>query len=146
MLNVLRQAIKYGVRKVSFAATGGAVYGDPESLPVSESHPTRPASPYGISKVVGDEYPRYFRDADGLEYVSLRYANVYGPRQDPYGEAGVVGIFAQKMLFGEQPIINRNGRQTRDFVYVDDVVAANTAAMNKDAHGIHNVRTGTDTS
>jgi len=146
MLNVLRQAIKYGVRKMIFASSGGAVYGEPESLPVSESHPTRPASPYGISKVVGDEYLRYFRDADGLEYVSLRYANVYGPRQDPYGEAGVVGIFAQKMLLGEQPIINGNGRQTRDFVYVDDVVEANMAAMNKAAHGIYNVGTGKETT
>jgi len=146
MLNVLRKAIKYGVRRMIFASSGGAVYGEPESLPVSEPHPTRPASPYGISKAVGDEYLRYFRDADGLEYVSLRYANVYGPRQDPYGEAGVVGIFAQKMLLGEQPIINGNGRQTRDFIYVDDVVEANMAAMNKAAHGIYNVGTGKETT
>ena len=146
MLNVLRHAIKYGVHKVIFASSGGAVYGEPESLPVSESHPTRPVSPYGINKAVGDEYLRYFRDADGLEYVSLRYANVYGPRQDPYGEAGVVGIFAQKMLLGEQPIINGNGRQTRDFIYVDDVVEANMAAMNKAARGIYNVGTGKETT
>jgi len=146
MLNVLRQSIKYGVRKMIFASSGGAVYGEPESLPVSESHPTRPASPYGISKAMGDEYLRYFRDADGLEYASLRYSNVYGPRQDPHGEAGVVGIFAQKMLLGEQPIINGNGRQTRDFVYVDDVVEANMAAMNKAAHGIYNVGTGKETT
>jgi UDP-glucose 4-epimerase len=145
-LNVLRHAIKYGVRKVLFASSGGAVYGEPERLPVSEDHPVRPASPYGISKAVGDEYLRYFRDADGLEYVSLRYANVYGPRQDPYGEAGVVGIFTQKMLLGEQPIINGNGRQTRDFVYVDDVVEANVAALTKAAHGIYNVGTGKETS
>jgi UDP-glucose 4-epimerase len=145
-LNVLRHAIKYGVRKVLFASSGGAVYGEPEKLPVSEDHPVRPASPYGISKAVGDEYLRYFRDADGLEFVSLRYANVYGPRQDPYGEAGVVGIFTQKMLLGEQPIINGNGRQTRDFVYVDDVVEANVAAANKAARGIYNVGTGKETS
>jgi UDP-glucose 4-epimerase len=145
-LNVLRNAIKYGVRKFIFASSGGAVYGEPEKLPVSESHPVRPGSPYGISKAVGDEYLRYFRDADGLEYVSLRYANVYGPRQDPYGEAGVVAIFTQKMLLGEQPIINGNGRQTRDFVYVDDVVEANMAALNKEAHGIYNVGTGKETT
>jgi UDP-glucose 4-epimerase len=145
-LNVLRHTIKYGVRKVLFASSGGAVYGEPERLPVSEDHPVRPASPYGISKAVGDEYLRYFHDADGLEFVSLRYANVYGPRQDPYGEAGVVGIFTQKMLLGEQPIINGNGRQTRDFVYVDDVVEANVAALNKAAHGIYNVGTGKETS
>ena len=146
MLNVLRYAIKYGVRRVLFASSGGAVYGEPEKLPVAEDHPVRPASPYGISKAVGDEYLRYFRDADGLEFVSLRYANVYGPRQDPYGEAGVVGIFTQKMLLGEQPIINGNGRQTRDFVYVDDVVEANVAALNKAARGIYNVGTGQETS
>ncbi|HEV8243151.1 MAG TPA: NAD-dependent epimerase/dehydratase family protein [Nitrospirales bacterium] len=145
-LNVLRHAIKYGVRKVLFASSGGAVYGETEKLPVSEDHPVRPASPYGISKAVGDEYLRYFREADGLEFVSLRYANVYGPRQDPHGEAGVVGIFTQKMLLGEQPIINGNGRQTRDFVYVDDVVEANVAALNKAAHGIYNVGTGRETS
>jgi len=145
-LNVLRHAIKYGVRKFIFASSGGAVYGEPEKLPVSESHPTRPASPYGISKAMGDEYLRYFRDANGLEYVSLRYANVYGPRQDPYGEAGVVAIFTQKMLLGEQPIINGNGRQTRDFVYVDDVVEANMAAMGKDAQGVYNVGTGKETT
>ncbi len=146
MLNVLRHAIKYGVRRVLFASSGGAVYGEPEKLPVSEDHPVRPASPYGISKAVGDEYLRYFREADGLEFVSLRYANVYGPRQDPHGEAGVVGIFTQKMLLGEQPIINGNGRQTRDFVYVDDVVEANVAALNTAAHGIYNVGTGRETS
>jgi len=145
-LNVLRHAIKYGVRKVLFASSGGAVYGEPEKLPVSEDHLVRPASPYGISKAVGDEYLRYFRDADGLEFVSLRYANVYGPRQDPYGEAGVVGIFTQRMLLGEQPIINGNGRQTRDFVYVDDVVEANVAAVTKAARGIYNVGTGKETS
>lgn len=145
-LNVLRYAIKYGVRKFIFASSGGAVYGEPEKLPVSESHPARPMSPYGISKAVGDEYLRYFYDADGMEYVSLRYANVFGPRQDPYGEAGVVAIFTQKMLQGEQPIINGNGRQTRDFVYVDDVVEANIAALGKEAHGIYNVGTGQETT
>jgi len=146
MLNVLRHSIKYGVRKMIFASSGGAVYGEPESLPVAESHPIRPASPYGISKAVGDEYLRYFRQADGLEYVSLRYGNVYGPRQDPSGEAGVVGIFAQKMLRGEQPIINGNGRQTRDFVYVDDVVEANMVAITRAAHGIYNVGTGKEST
>jgi UDP-glucose 4-epimerase len=146
MLNVLRHSIKYGVRKMIFASSGGAVYGEPESLPVAESHPIRPASPYGISKAAGDEYLRYFRDADGLDYVSLRYGNVYGPRQDPSGEAGVVGIFAQKMLRGEQPIINGNGRQTRDFVYVDDVVEANMVAITRAAHGIYNVGTGKEST
>jgi len=145
-LNVLQLAVKYGVRKVIFASSGGAVYGETDDLPVSESQVTRPLSPYGISKAVGDEYLRYFHDAGGLEFVSLRYANVYGPRQDPHGEAGVVGIFAQKMLLGDQPIINGNGRQTRDFIYVDDVVEANVAALGKTARGVYNVGTGKETS
>jgi len=145
-LNVMRYAIKYGVRKFIFASSGGAVYGEPDRLPVSESHPVCPASPHGISKMVGDEYLRYFYGADGMEYVSLRYANVFGPRQDPHGDAGVVAIFAQKMLQGEQPIIHGNGRQTRDFVYVDDVVEANVAALGKEAHGIYNVGTGQETT
>ena len=146
MLNVLQNSVKYGVRKVIFASSGGAVYGEPEKLPVPESHPLKPESPYGITKAVGDEYLRYFLASTGLQYVSLRYANVYGPRQDPHGEAGVVGIFTQKMLTGDQPIINGNGRQTRDFVNVDDVVEANLAALTKSARGIYNVGTGRETS
>lgn len=146
MLKVLQCAIKHGVRKFIFASSGGAVYGEPDYLPVPESQPTRPASPYGISKAVGDEYLRYFRDAAGLEFVSLRYANVYGPRQDPSGEAGVVAIFTQKMLLKDQPVINGTGRQTRDFVYVDDVVEANVAALSKTARGIYNVGTGQETT
>jgi len=145
-LKVFQNAVKYGVRKVIFASSGGAVYGEPQLLPVSEDHPTRPTSPYGINKAIGDEYLRYFRDSWGLEYVSLRYANVYGPRQDGNGEAGVVGIFSQKMLNGDQPVINGNGRQTRDFIYVDDIVEANVAALTKTAHGIYNVGTGQETT
>src|SRR5205823_4344642 len=99
-----------------------------------------------INKAIGDEYMRDFRDSCGMEYVSLRYANVYGPRQDGNGEAGVVGIFSQKMLNGDQPVINGNGRQTRDFTYVDDIVEANVAALAKTAHGIYNVGTGQETS
>ena len=146
MLNVLQNSVKYGVRKVIFASSGGAVYGEPEKVPVPEAHPLRPSSPYGISKAVGEEYLRYLHDIAGLESISLRYANVYGPRQDPHGEAGVVGIFTQKILMGDQPIINGNGRQTRDFVFVDDIVEANLAALNKAARGIYNVGTGVETS
>jgi UDP-glucose 4-epimerase len=146
MLNILQNSVKYGVRKVIFASSGGAVYGEPQKLPVTESHPLRPASPYGINKAVGDEYLRFFHESAGLEYVSLRYANVYGPRQDPNGEAGVVGIFTQKMLLGEQPVINGNGRQTRDFINVDDVVEANVGALSKTARGIYNVGTGRETT
>ncbi len=146
MLNVLQNSVTYGVRKVIFASSGGAVYGEPEKLPVPETHPLKPSSPYGITKAVGEEYLRYFMGASGLQYVCLRYANVYGPRQDPNGEAGVVGIFTQKMLTGEQPVINGNGRQTRDFVNVDDVVEANLAALTKTARGAYNVGTGQETS
>jgi UDP-glucose 4-epimerase len=146
MLNVLQNSVKYGVRKVIFASSGGAIYGEPEKIPVPESHPLRPASPYGIGKAVGEEYLRYLNDVAGLEYVGLRYANVYGPRQDPNGEAGVVGIFTQKMLTGDQAHITGNGRQTRDFVFVDDIVEANLAALNKSARGLYNVGTGVETN
>lgn len=129
-----------------FASSGGAVYGEPEIIPVSESHQLRATSPYGINKGVGDEYLRYFFESAGLTYVSLRYANVYGPRQDPDGEAGVVAIFTEKMLRGEQPIINGTGEQTRDFIHVDDVVDANLAALRSDRQGIYNVGTGRETS
>jgi UDP-glucose 4-epimerase len=146
MLNVLQNSVKYAVRKVIFASSGGAIYGEPENVPVPESHAVRPASPYGITKAVGEEYLRYLYETAGLESVSLRYANVYGPRQDPFGEAGVVAIFTQKMLSGDQPVINGNGRQTRDFVSVEDVVEANLAALNKNARGSYNVGTGIETT
>lgn len=146
MLHVLEQAVKHGTRKVVFASSGGAIYGEQELFPAPESHPTRPLSPYGISKLTGEHYLAYYQRVYGIQYVSLRYANVYGPRQDPEGEAGVVAIFAQKMLAGEQPIINGNGRQTRDFVYVDDVVEANLAVMGKDVQGTYNVGVGQETT
>ncbi|WP_447979192.1 SDR family oxidoreductase [Candidatus Nitrospira bockiana] len=146
MLNLLEQAVKHGTRKVIFASSGGAVYGEQEIFPAPESHPTRPLSPYGISKLTGEHYLAYYQHVSGIQYVSLRYANVYGPRQDPEGEAGVVAIFARKMLAGEQPIINGNGRQTRDFVFVEDVVEANLAVMGQDVQGIYNVGTATETT
>ncbi len=145
-LNILQQAVAHGTRKVIFASSGGAIYGEQETFPAPETHPTRPASPYGISKLTGEHYLAYYEQVSGLQYVSLRYANVYGPRQDPEGEAGVVAIFAQKLLHGEQPVINGNGRQTRDFIFVEDVVEANLAAMGKDARGTYNVGTGVETS
>lgn len=145
-LNVLEQAVRHGTRKVIFSSSGGAIYGEQETFPAPESHPTRPASPYGISKLSGEHYLAYYQRVSGIQYVSLRYANVYGPRQDPNGEAGVVAIFAQKLLGREQPIINGNGRQTRDFVYVEDVVEANLSAMGKEVQGTYNVGTGQETS
>lgn len=145
-LNVLEQAVQHGTRKMIFASSGGAIYGEQEMFPAPESHPTRPLSPYGISKLTGEHYLDYYQRVSGIQCVSLRYSNVFGPRQDPHGEAGVVAIFTQKMLSGEQPIINGNGRQTRDFIYVEDVVEANLAVMGKDVVGIYNVGTAQETS
>ncbi len=145
-MNVLQQAVKHGARKVIFSSSGGAIYGEQEIYPAPESHATNPMSPYGISKLCGEHYLSYFQRISGIQVVSLRYANVYGPRQDPEGEAGVISIFLQKMLNNEQPIINGNGRQTRDFVFVDDVAEANLAAMGQDSHGVYNVGTGAETS
>jgi UDP-glucose 4-epimerase len=145
-LNVLQQSVKHGVRKVVFSSSGGAIYGEQEIYPVPESHITRPLSPYGISKLCGEQYLSYYQRVSGLQIVSLRYANVYGPRQDPDGEAGVVAIFIQKLLNNEQAIVNGNGRQTRDFVYVEDVVEANLAVMGQEIQGTYNVGTGEETS
>jgi UDP-glucose 4-epimerase len=145
-LNVLEQAAKHGARKLIFSSSGGAIYGEQQMFPAPESHVTQPLSPYGISKLCGEHYLSYYARLSGIQVVSLRYANVYGPRQDPEGEAGVVSIFIQKLLNHEQPVIYGNGRQTRDFVYVEDVVEANLMAMGQDAHGVFNVGTGIETS
>ena len=145
-LNVLQQAVKHGVRKVIFSSSGGAIYGEQETYPAAETHVMKPLSPYGLSKLCGEQYLSYFQRVSGLQAVSLRYANVYGPRQDPEGEAGVVAIFIQKMLNNEQAVINGNGRQTRDFVFVDDVVEANLAMMGQETQGTYNVGTGVETS
>ena len=145
-LNVLQQAVKHGVRKVIFSSSGGAIYGEQEIYPAPEIHVTKPLSPYGLSKLCGEQYLSYYQRVSGLQAVSLRYANVYGPRQDPEGEAGVVAIFIQKMLNNEQAVINGNGRQTRDFVFVDDVVEANLVMMGQDTQGTYNVGTGVETS
>lgn len=145
-LNVLEQAVRHGVRKVIFSSSGGAIYGEQQVFPATESHVTQPLSPYGISKLCGEQYLSYYQRVSGVQYVSLRYANVYGPRQDPEGEAGVVAIFIRKLLSHERPIINGNGRQTRDFIFVDDVVEANLAAMGQEVQGIYNVGSGQETS
>ena len=145
-MNVVHQAVLHGARKVVFSSSGGAIYGEQEIYPAPESHPTNPLSPYGISKLCGEHYVSYFQRTSGIQTVCLRYANVYGPRQDPEGEAGVVAIFIQKVLNNEQPIINGNGRQTRDFVFVDDVVEANLAVMGQQTKGVYNVGTGVETS
>ena len=145
-LNVLQQAVRHGVRKVVFSSSGGAIYGEQEIYPAPESHVMRPLSPYGISKLCGEQYLSYYQRVSGLQMVNLRYANVYGPRQDPDGEAGVVAIFIQKLLNNEQAIVHGNGRQTRDFIYVEDVVEANLAVMGQETQGTFNVGTGEETS
>ena len=145
-LNVLENAVRCGTKKVIFASSGGAVYGEQQVFPAPETHPVHPVSPYGVSKLSGEHYLYYYQQAAGLNYVALRYANVYGPRQDPFGEAGVVAIFTQKTLMNDQPIINGNGKQTRDYVFVDDVVEAHMAVMEEGIQGIFNVGTGAETS
>lgn len=146
-INILQNCLKYKVKKVVFASTGGAIYGEQDTFPADEEHPARPISPYGINKLVTEYYLYYYKTVYGMDYASLRYSNVYGPRQDPHGEAGVVAIFVQKMLKGEQPIINGDGEQTRDFVFVEDVVRANyLATINNTPHHIYNIGTGVETS
>ena len=144
-LNLMEAARRNGLKKVLFASTGGAIYGEPEYVPQDEAHPLRPISPYGITKLATERYLYYYHQQYGIPYVALRYANVYGPRQNPHGEAGVVAIFAQRMLNGEAAFINGDGLQTRDFVYVGDVVEANRAALAYDGTGTFNVGTAKET-
>ena len=146
LIHVMEQAVRCGTPRVFFASSGGAVYGEQQTFPAPETHPTHPLSAYGISKLTGEHYLYYYQQISGLKPTSLRYGNVYGPRQDPLGEAGVVAIFTQKILSGDQPVINGNGHQTRDYVYVEDVVEAHMAAMGEESEGIYNVGTGTETS
>jgi UDP-glucose 4-epimerase len=147
-LNVIEGARAAGARKVVFASSGGTIYGDPDpsALPVKESHPQQPLSPYGVAKKVVGDYLHAYRELHGLEYTALALANVYGPRQDPHGEAGVVAIFAGRLLGGEPCTIFGDGRQTRDFVYVDDVVDAFVRAADKAGGLIANIGTGVETS
>lgn len=147
-LNILEGAREAGVRKVVFASSGGTIYGDPDprDLPVKESHPQQPVSPYGVAKKVVGDYLHAYRALHGLEFTALALANVYGPRQDPHGEAGVVAIFAGRLLGGEPCTIFGDGRQTRDFVYVDDVVDAFARAADRGSGLILNIGTGRETS
>lgn len=145
-INLLQNAIKYKVKKFMFASTGGAVYGEQTYFPADENHPTQPRSPYGISKLAVEKYLYFYNAEFGLNYTILRYANIYGPRQNPFGEAGVVAIFSTKLLKGEQPIINGSGEQTRDYVFVGDVVKANLLTLNDTANDIYNVGTGIETN
>jgi UDP-glucose 4-epimerase len=125
LLNLLEAGRRGSLRKVVFASTGGAIYGEQDVIPADESHAVRPVSPYGVAKLASERYLYFYHCQYGLEASCLRYANVYGPRQNPHGEAGVVAIFSRKMLDGDPVVINGDGLQTRDYVYVDDVVRAN---------------------
>ena len=150
LLNLMEAGRHAGLGKVVFASTGGAIYGEPDPEvngggPQPETHPQRPASPYGITKLVSEHYLRFYGDLYGIPYVALRFANVYGPRQNPHGEAGVVAIFTERLLAGEQPVINGPGLQTRDYVYVGDVVDAVMRALAYDGSGAFNVGTGVET-
>ncbi len=146
-INLLNCCRRFGVRRIIYSSSGGAGYGDTDVLPTPEDHPTRPASPYGITKVTMEMYVSAWGPLFGVSGISLRYANVYGPRQDPEGEAGVVAIFSQRLLKGQTPIINGDGEQTRDYVYVEDVAAANLRALERpEVVGCVNVGTGIETS
>jgi UDP-glucose 4-epimerase len=145
-LNVLEASRKAGVGKFIYISSGGAMYGNPVHLPMDEEHPSNPVSPYAVSKHTGERYVVLYGMEHGLRWTSLRYANVYGPRQDPYGEAGVVSIFCQNLLDGVAPEIHWDGEQTRDFVYVSDCARANLAVLEAGDGQAYNVGTGIGTS
>ncbi|MBM4289298.1 MAG: NAD-dependent epimerase/dehydratase family protein [Deltaproteobacteria bacterium] len=144
-LNLFEAAVRAGVERIIFASTGGAMYGDDAPIPAREQDWARPECPYGIAKLAVEHYMHFYQREHGIIPLSLRYANVYGPRQNGLGEAGVVAIFIEKFLDGEQPIINGDGLQTRDFVYVGDVVAANLKALDYSQAGTFNIGTGKET-
>ena len=144
-VGVLEAAARSGCKRVVFASSGGAIYGEPEAFPQTERHPRQPASPYGASKLCAEEYLALYRRLRGLSTAAMRYANVYGPGQDPVGEAGVVAIFCSRLLQGHPPVINGDGRQTRDYVHVEDVALANALALESDWSGALNVGTAVET-
>ncbi len=145
LLNLLEGGRRGSLRQVVFASTGGAIYGEQDTFPASEDHPQRPVCPYGVSKLAGERYLYFYHHEYGLDATCLRYANVYGPRQNPHGEAGVVAIFLDRLLSGRQPVINGDGTQTRDYVYVGDIVRANLAAIGRPGFHTYNVGTGVET-
>jgi UDP-glucose 4-epimerase len=145
LLNLMEHGRQHGLKRVVLASSGGAIYGEQESFPATETHKTEPVSPYGVAKLASERYLFFYSVTYGISYAALRYANVYGPRQNPHGEAGVVAIFTEKLLRGDEPIINGDGRQTRDYVYVGDVVRANLAALESSFVGAVNFGTGIET-
>jgi UDP-glucose 4-epimerase len=145
-LNLLEAGRSAGLERVVFSSTGGAIYGEQNTFPADESHPEWPLSPYGITKLCLEKYLYYYHQAYGLDATCLRYANVYGPRQNAHGEAGVIAIFSRRLLAGETPTIFGDGENTRDFVFVEDVVKANRAAADLDGFRIYNVGTGVEST
>jgi UDP-glucose 4-epimerase len=145
LLNMLNNSVKHGVKKVIFASSG-ATFGNPEHFPITDTTPQNPTSPYGITKMVAEHYLRFYQAEKGLDFTALRYGNVYGPRQDPNGEAGVISIFIGKFLRGEGVRIDWDGEQTRDYVYVKDVTDANAAALTRGSGGCYVIGTGIKTS
>ncbi len=146
-LNLIESARRRGLRRVIFSSTGGAIYGEQDEFPCAEDHPRRPVSPYGVAKLATEAYLFFYKAEYGIDYLALRFSNVYGPRQDPHGEAGVVAIFCGRMLDGKPVTIYGDGTQTRDYVYVGDVVRAVVAAAKSRASGIAlNIGTGIETN
>ena len=146
-LNLLECCRRTGVTRIIYSSSGGAGYGDTEAIPTPETHPSLPSSPYGVSKVAMEHYVAALGAIHGWSAVALRYANVYGPRQNPAGEAGVVAIFCSRLLQAQPPVINGDGSQTRDYTYVEDVAAANLAALDRpQVQGAFNIGTGVETS
>jgi UDP-glucose 4-epimerase len=144
-LNVLENCKNFGIKKIIFASTGGAIYGEAEIIPTPEDYPPQPVSPYGIEKLIVEHYLDFYKREYNLEYLIFRFANVYGPRQNSKGEAGVIAIFCAKLLDEEQPVINGDGKQTRDFVFVDDVIRANILGIEKNESGVFNIGTAQET-
>lgn len=146
LVNVLESTKGCAVKRMIFASSGGAIYGEQDCFPADETHRTAPLNPYGLNKLAGEQYLHYYCRRHGISWTALRYANVYGPRQNAFGEGGVVAIFTTKMLEGKQPVINGDGAQTRDYVFVGDVVESNRAALALDGNdGAYNVATGHET-
>lgn len=145
LINLMEGCKGLRIKKVIYASSGGAVYGEQEIFPAPEDHLTRPSSPYGVSKLAGEYYLSYYQHAFGIPYLALRYANVFGPRQRADGEAGVVAIFSRQLLSGSPSTINGDGKQTRDYVYIEDLVAANRLALESPCAGVLNIGTGRET-
>ena len=145
-LNLMEAARRHGLRRVIFSSTGGAIYGEQETFPAPEDHPLHPVSPYGVAKLATEAYLFFYKVQYGIDYAAMRYGNVYGPRQDPHGEAVVVAIFCGRMLEGKPCTIYGDGKQTRDYVFVGDVARANITAANSNVSGAINIGTGVETS